>query len=447
MDKGAPLGTMMKGQSRTIKGLMSTISSIPDNWFGKLVPDDLTGFNAKEFPAFVALKKLLENLVDAFDPSSSIGKKVQDRARKMLNVIFGSAFQGAAAATNPEFILKIFDVAEKKLLEFESWVKSKWPVISKTFVSGLEDMSLIIKTIAGGLREIGKIKGLFDQDQKRMNTAQQLSQEQESRDLRNLKRNMEHSTPMWGIPWLRIPMPDGGGAGNGPGKPGGPMRPVSYMTGSLGGRGNRGNLIAQKAVQGLEAGWAESAAGFCSRWVRQVFAQGLGGKTGKLFGGNAIQSEKLWQQAGLTRSLEQLGGTAGLRPGDVLFQGYGSRNKAGVAQGHTGIYLGNGMVGENTQRYGARGDHRAATPLSQFGGISSVGRADGFGPAAAPPVRPAAPPRTTTGGQSRAPVVNINFVQKPGENDHQAAERLARMAVDRMLAQLEQHGFEDGEYV
>jgi tape measure domain-containing protein len=424
VDRGKPLGTLLDGQSKSIKGMFSTLQSVPNDWFGKLVPDDLSKFDKKQFPAFVHLKRLLSNLVDAFDPSGGIGKKVQERARRMLNTVFGAAFQGAAAATDPKFILKLFDTAELKLNQFVKWMKSTWPQITSDFKTGLGDISLIVKTIADGIRTIQSFKSPF------------MSQSEAQKQMQD---QMQNSTPFMGIPWLRMPIPNQGTAGgNGMTKPGGPMTPISFTPGNLGARGNRGNIIAAKAVEGLEAGWAESATDSCSKWVRQVFAKSFGSKTGNVFGSSATQTEQLWKRAGLTRSLAQVGGPKGLRPGDVLFQ----------KKNHVGIYVGNGLVAENTTRYGKNvRDARALTPLSKFGRISSVGRADGFSPAAPPPVRPSAAPRTSSGGTKAPPTVNISFVQKPGENDHQAAERLARMAVDRMLAQLEQHAFEDGEYL
>lgn len=129
------------------------------------------------------------------------------------------------------------------------------------------------------------------------------------------------------------------------------------------------NNIVQSAVSGLSATWTESIAGFCSRWVRQVMGNATGGKTNRLFGSSAKASEKLWQAAGMSHSLASLGGAKGLKPGDVLFQGFGSGG-----YGHVGIYLGNGKVAENSTRYGGKGDARGVTDLASFGTITSVGR-------------------------------------------------------------------------
>lgn len=141
----------------------------------------------------------------------------------------------------------------------------------------------------------------------------------------------------------------------------------------LDGVNTNANSVVRSAVGGLTGGWTEAIAGFCSRWVRQVMSQATGGKSNKLFGSTAAISEKIWKSAGLTKTLAELGGTGGLKAGDVLFQGFGSGGA-----GHVGIYLGNGKVAENSTRYGS-GDARGVTDLAHFGTITSVGRYPGMG--------------------------------------------------------------------
>lgn len=133
-------------------------------------------------------------------------------------------------------------------------------------------------------------------------------------------------------------------------------------------RVSQGDTIASTARQAVTANWATDVAGWCSRFVRQVLQRT--GVKGDLWGGNAIQTEDKWQAAGLTRSLAQIGGAAGLKPGDVLFQGFGSGG-----DGHTAIYLGNGMIAENTTQ--GQGGKRIST-LDGFGRITSVGRVDSY---------------------------------------------------------------------
>lgn len=151
--------------------------------------------------------------------------------------------------------------------------------------------------------------------------------------------------------------------------------------------------IATTARDALNASWSEQAAGFCSRFVRQVFEKSIGSKTNGLFGASAIESENLWKNAGLTRSVGQIKAQGGLKPGDVLFQGFGSKNAKGKAMGHIGIVTvdprtGKLAVAENTTRYGESNDNRHLTPLERFGRVTSVGRygaGGGEGPTAASP--------------------------------------------------------------
>ena len=175
----------------------------------------------------------------------------------------------------------------------------------------------------------------------------------------------------------------------------------TFNLGSIQG-GGAGAKIARAAVQGLTAGWAESIPGYCSRFVRQVFNQVLGPQTQKLFGSSAINTEKVWKAQGLTRTLAEIGGKAALKAGDVLFQGFGSGG-----YGHTGVYVGNGMVAQNTT---AAGGGKKLLPLSSFGTITSVGRI----PAPAAP----RPSGAGTGGQGQSiSIGNVHLpnVTKPDE--------------------------------
>lgn len=169
-------------------------------------------------------------------------------------------------------------------------------------------------------------------------------------------------------------------------------------------------VIARKAMEGLTAGWAESMPGYCSRFVRQVFTKALGPGVSKLFGSSAIQTEANFKRAGYSKTLAQIGGLQGLRPGDALFQGFGSGGF-----GHTGIYIGNGQVAQNTT---ARGGGKMVLPLSAFGRITSVGRVPA--PALPGPPRPTAPmPRAAraatvaTSGRGGVSVGKVEVVYSP----------------------------------
>lgn len=162
------------------------------------------------------------------------------------------------------------------------------------------------------------------------------------------------------------------GSASGP-VPAGPLPKLSAGAG----------VIARKAMEGLTAGWAESMPGYCSRFVRQVFVKALGPSTARLFGSSAIQTERNFKAAGFGKTLGQIGGIKGLRAGDALFQGFGSGG-----YGHTGIYLGNGMVAQNTT---LRGGGKMVLPLSTFGRITSVGRVPAPATQTQGPPRPTAP--------------------------------------------------------
>lgn len=204
---------------------------------------------------------------------------------------------------------------------------------------------------------------------------------------------------------------NGGSATGGSGATGG---------GSAGPKLSLGNLattatgIAKRAIAGLSGGWAESIAGYCSRWVRQVMGSATGGKTNGLFGATAAISEQLWKKAGLTKSLNEMGGYAGLKPGDVLFQGFGSGGA-----GHTGIYIGDGRVAENSTRYGTR-DGRGVTTLKGFGRITSVGRLPTRDDAAALGTNPQI-------AQARATMMQIARDAKGDGGSHITAGELQRI--------------------
>lgn len=168
--------------------------------------------------------------------------------------------------------------------------------------------------------------------------------------------------------------------------------------------GVQSNTIVKTGMNALTSAWAESAPGFCSRFVRQVFDKAFGGRFQRLFGASAIETEKLWQQAGLTKSLQQLGGMQGLKAGDVLFQGFGSGG-----YGHTGIYAGNGMVMENSTR-GAGG--KMMTPIANWGAITSVGRLPSQDEDDAPTVRGTTKDKT---GTTHHWNITLPNVREPGD--------------------------------
>lgn len=207
----------------------------------------------------------------------------------------------------------------------------------------------------------------------------------------------------------------GGQAGRGgPAAGGVPSSPTGGLAGTFPAISGGNSKIAKAAIDGLTAGWAESLPGYCSRFVRQVFSRALGPATAKLFGSSAIQTEQNFRRAGLAKSLAEMGGAAALRAGDVLFQGFGSGG-----YGHTGIYVGNGMVAQNTT---AAGGGKKLLSLASFGTITSVGRipgADGA-PVRAPSGAVAPAPISASGGGKTAVVnmtTNVPPNMKPSERD------------------------------
>lgn len=194
--------------------------------------------------------------------------------------------------------------------------------------------------------------------------------------------------------------------------------------------------VAKSALEALNATWSEQVPGYCSRFVRQIFEKAVGPSTAGLFGASAVESEKLWKQAGLTRTMEQINKSGGLRPGDVLFQGVGSGGF-----GHVGVVTqdptsGKLMVAENSTRNGANvKDGRGLVSLQTFGRITSVGRygAGGGSSALAAPATTAA----STAGRAALtskPVMNltVNITGGTGskETDKQTAESVARVVEE-----------------
>lgn len=110
-------------------------------------------------------------------------------------------------------------------------------------------------------------------------------------------------------------------------------------------------LITKTAQEGVEAGWAEHVAYYCSRWTRQVVEHALGQgdmalstsskKLQGLFGGSALDTLRAFEQQGLTHPYT---GVDDLQPGDTLFWNVPAQ------YGHVAIYIGGGQVAGNHYR-------------------------------------------------------------------------------------------------
>jgi cell wall-associated NlpC family hydrolase len=117
------------------------------------------------------------------------------------------------------------------------------------------------------------------------------------------------------------------------------------------------NLIAMCAIRGLTAGGYPTKAGNCQMWARIVYEHAIGGA---------------WEFAHLptaraaclafknTRYVVKTG--SALQPGDVLY-------KQGLPGGfgHVGVYVGGGMVAENSTIHDTTGDARGLRTLREFG--------------------------------------------------------------------------------
>lgn len=200
------------------------------------------------------------------------------------------------------------------------------------------------------------------------------------------------------------------------------------------------NLVAT-AVQAIDADWATDVAGWCSRFLRQVTERALGRADGALrgvlFGEDAIDTARLFRAQNLVQSLSDVGGTAGLRPGDFLFQEQGSRDATGRERGHAGMYIGNGLVSHNST---INGGGKQISTVEQFGVITGVGRIPGLSDGVAGQI-----PETPSGqirmpipaaGQPRASAapavaVNVNFNGEAADRrQRQELEQRIRTAVD-----------------
>ncbi|HEX8833979.1 MAG TPA: hypothetical protein VF719_07245 [Abditibacteriaceae bacterium] len=117
----------------------------------------------------------------------------------------------------------------------------------------------------------------------------------------------------------------------------------------------------------------ETEKGLCSRFVRQVTVAEHKQKYRALFGASAIVTTDLFLRAGKAWPASRMLEHGGILPGDILFK----RNTSGKF-GHVGIYLGDGLVAENSSTstgrvQGAKG----IRTLAQYGRFDYIGRLPG----------------------------------------------------------------------
>ncbi len=123
-------------------------------------------------------------------------------------------------------------------------------------------------------------------------------------------------------------------------------------------------LIAEAAKSAITDPSVTAEKGMCSRFGRQVTEKVYGEKFDHLFGATALETAKNFAQAGLARRVVH---KAQPMPGDFLFKNIGPN-------GHLGIYVGHGLVAENSSTHlgrvcGAKGFRS----LEAWGDISSIG--------------------------------------------------------------------------
>ena len=124
--------------------------------------------------------------------------------------------------------------------------------------------------------------------------------------------------------------------------------------------------MAQEAMAAITDPAVTAEDGWCSRFVRQVTEKVYGTKFAHLFRSDAILTAYAFRDAQLAAVPQW----RAVQPGDILFQtsGHGSH-------GHVAIYVGSGLVAENSSTsigrvQGAKGFRS----LKQFGEYQLVGR-------------------------------------------------------------------------
>lgn len=122
-DRGGAIGNIMEAQGKTFSGLWSTLKSAPGAFFNAL-PVDTKGF--------VALKKVLSNVVEVFSPASESGKRFVDilergsqQLAKWLEPLTGAGGLGTVG----EWMDKIVDFAEDAITGFKAFGSEVWDTI------------------------------------------------------------------------------------------------------------------------------------------------------------------------------------------------------------------------------------------------------------------------------------------------------------------------------
>jgi tape measure domain-containing protein len=103
---GGAVGTIMDRQSKTLKGLLSTLSSAPADMF--------LSMDTKSAPGFQAIKGTVENLTLLFDTSRTSGQRTMEVLDKLFNGVMGRLFGDLAGAQGLERMEKaLANVADR----------------------------------------------------------------------------------------------------------------------------------------------------------------------------------------------------------------------------------------------------------------------------------------------------------------------------------------------
>jgi hypothetical protein len=133
------------------------------------------------------------------------------------------------------------------------------------------------------------------------------------------------------------------------------------------------NRIVEAAKAALTAPGFETAPGYCTRWVRQV-VQSVTRDFDAVWGADANITGELLRLAGYAVAV-----TSQKQPGDILVKFY-------PPHGHIGIYVGDGIVAENSPAHYDRHAHpdaRGTRTLARWGNTNLIARL---------PVEPVEPP-------------------------------------------------------
>ncbi|WNM70398.1 hypothetical protein [Myxococcus phage Mx4 ts27htf-1hrm-1] len=124
---GGAVGNLMAQQSKTFTGLMSTLGSVPGDFFMSL--------DMRDLPGFAAIKGFVENLVKLFDEGTKTSERFMQVAGKLYNTVmvplFGDLGSANGMKTMERYLLRGADAIEKMLPSLRNGL-----MLVKGFASG-----------------------------------------------------------------------------------------------------------------------------------------------------------------------------------------------------------------------------------------------------------------------------------------------------------------------